>query len=45
MQLLSDNKIDFTNLNSILAMYIQIRDDYGNLCMQQVTLELLMLVD
>nr|BAF42691.1 geranylgeranyl diphosphate synthase-2-A-isoform [Nasutitermes takasagoensis] len=37
LQLLSDNKIDFTKLNSILAMYIQIRDDYCNLCLQQYT--------
>ena len=43
MQLLSDNKTDFTNLNSILTMYLQIRDDYCNLCLQQVTSELLVL--
>jgi len=40
MQLLSDNKTDFTKLNSILALYIQIRDDYCNLRLQQVTSEL-----
>jgi hypothetical protein len=40
MQLLSDNKTDFTILNSILAMYLQIRDDYCNLCLQQVTSDL-----
>jgi len=45
MQLLSDNKFDFTKLNTILTMYYQIRDDYCNLCLQQVTLELLVLVD
>jgi len=45
MQLLSDNKIDFTKLNSTLAMYVQIREDYCNLCLQQVTSELLVLVD
>jgi hypothetical protein len=43
VQLLSDNKPDFTKLNSILKMYIQIRDDYCNLCLQQVTLKLLVL--
>jgi hypothetical protein len=43
MQLLSDNKTDFTKLNDILAIYIQIWDDYNNLCSQQVTLGLLML--
>jgi hypothetical protein len=43
MQLLSDNKIDFNNLNSILKIYLQIRDDYCNLCLQQVTLKLLVL--
>jgi geranylgeranyl diphosphate synthase type 3 len=43
MQLLSDNKTDFTKLNNTLKMYLQIRDDYCNLCLQQVTLELLAL--
>jgi len=40
MQLLSDNKTDFTKLNSILALYIAIRNDYGSLCMEEVTSEL-----
>jgi len=40
MQLLSDNKTDFTKLNSILALYLQIRNDYCSLCDQQVILEL-----
>jgi geranylgeranyl diphosphate synthase type 3 len=43
MQLLSDNKTDFTKLNNTLVLYVQIRDDYCNLCLQQVNLELLML--
>ena len=40
MQLLSENKTDFTKLNSILASYFQIQNDYCNLCVQQVTSEL-----
>jgi len=40
MQLLSDNETDFTKLNSILALYITIRNDYGSLCMEEVTSEL-----
>jgi geranylgeranyl diphosphate synthase type 3 len=45
MQILIDNKTDFTKLNSILTMYFQIRNDYCNLCMQKVTSKLLVLVD
>jgi geranylgeranyl diphosphate synthase type 3 len=40
LQLLSDNKVDFTRLAGILGQYFQIRDDYCNLCMEQVTSEL-----
>jgi len=40
MQLLSDNKTDFTKLNNILALFFQIQNDYCNLCVQQVTSEL-----
>ena len=40
MQLLSDNKTDFTKLNSILSLYLQIHNDYCNLCVDQVTSEL-----
>nr|BAF42685.1 geranylgeranyl diphosphate synthase-1-A-isoform [Nasutitermes takasagoensis]BAF42690.1 geranylgeranyl diphosphate synthase-1-A-isoform [Nasutitermes takasagoensis] len=39
MQLVSDNKTDFTKLNRIMQLYWQIRDDYCNLCMQQYTNE------
>ncbi|GFG30425.1 hypothetical protein Cfor_01695, partial [Coptotermes formosanus] len=35
LQLLSDNKVDFTRLAGILGQYFQIRDDYCNLCMEQ----------
>jgi len=45
MQLVSDNKTDFTKLNSILTMYLQIWDDYSNLCLQQVTSVLLVLIE
>jgi len=40
MQLFSDNKADFTKLAGILGLYFQIRDDYCNLCLQEVTSEL-----
>jgi geranylgeranyl diphosphate synthase type 3 len=43
LQLLSDNKMDFTRLAGILGLYFQIRDDYCNLCQEQVTSELLAL--
>ena len=43
MQLLSDNKTDFIKLNNIVAFYFQIQDDYCNLCLQQATLELIVL--
>ncbi|GFG36235.1 hypothetical protein Cfor_01026, partial [Coptotermes formosanus] len=35
LQLLSDNKMDFTRLAGILGLYFQIRDDYCNLCQEQ----------
>lgn len=37
MQLFSENKADFTKLTGILGLYFQIRDDYCNLCLQEVT--------
>jgi hypothetical protein len=43
MQLLSDNKADFTQLTTILALYGQIRNDYCNLRLEQVTPKLLLL--
>lgn len=36
MQLFSENKNDFTKLTGILGLYFQIRDDYCNLCLQEV---------
>lgn len=36
MQLFSNNQDDFTKLAGILGLYFQIRDDYCNLCMQEV---------
>jgi hypothetical protein len=42
MELLSDNKADFTQLISTMALYIQIRNDYNSLCLQQVTPRLLL---
>jgi len=43
MQLLSENKADFTKLTGILGLYYQIFNDYHNLCRQEVTSELLVL--
>jgi geranylgeranyl diphosphate synthase type 3 len=43
MQLFSENKADFTKLTGILGLYFQIRDDYCNLCLQEVTSEVLFL--
>jgi hypothetical protein len=43
MKLLSDNKADFTQLICTMALYIQIRNDYISLCLQQVTPRLLLL--
>lgn len=43
MQLFSENKADFTILAGILGLYFQIRDDYCNLYLQEVTSELLFL--
>lgn len=36
MQLFSENKADFTKLTGILGLYFQIRDDYCNLCLQEL---------
>jgi geranylgeranyl diphosphate synthase type 3 len=41
MQLSSENKDDFTKLTGLLGLYFQIRDDYLNLCGQEVNSELL----
>jgi geranylgeranyl diphosphate synthase type 3 len=38
MQLCSENKADFTKLTGTFERYFQIRDDYCNLCLQEVTL-------
>jgi geranylgeranyl diphosphate synthase type 3 len=40
MQLLSQNKADFTKVTEIWGLYYQIRDDYCNLCLQEVTSDL-----
>jgi hypothetical protein len=40
MQLFSQNKADFTKLTEILGLYFQIRDDYCNLCLQEVRSDL-----
>jgi geranylgeranyl diphosphate synthase type 3 len=40
MQLYSKDKTDFTKLTEILGLYFQIRDDYCNLRLQEVTTEL-----
>jgi geranylgeranyl diphosphate synthase type 3 len=40
MQLLSDNKADFTPLTNTLSLYFQIRNDYCNLHVEQVTSKL-----
>lgn len=37
MQLFSDNTSDFTTLTGILGLYFQIRDDYCNLCLREVS--------
>jgi len=36
MQLFSESSNDFTKLTGILGLYFQIRDDYCNLCLQEV---------
>jgi len=36
MQLFSDCQANFTKLAGIIGLYFQIRDDYGNLCLQEV---------
>ena len=38
MQLSSENKADFTKLAGTLGRYVQIRDDYCDLFLQEVTL-------
>lgn len=38
MQLFSENTADFTKLAGILGLHFQIRDDYCNLCLQEVSL-------
>jgi hypothetical protein len=38
MQLCSENKADFTKLTGSLGRYLQIRDDYCNLCLHEVIL-------
>jgi geranylgeranyl pyrophosphate synthase len=38
MQLISENKADFTKLMGKLGRYFQIRDDYWDLGPQEVTL-------
>jgi hypothetical protein len=40
MQLFSQNKVDFTKLTQMWGLYFQIRDDYCNLCLQEVTSDL-----
>lgn len=40
MKLFSDSEEDFTKLTGILGLYFQIRDDYCNLCLQEVWLYL-----
>ena len=43
MQLFSENTADFSKLTDILGLYIQICNDYYNLCRQEVKSELLFL--
>lgn len=38
MQLFSEEKADLTKLTGIFGQYYQIRDDYCNLCLDEVTL-------
>jgi hypothetical protein len=40
LQVLSDNKTDFTKLISTVALFWQILDDYFDLCVQEVMSEL-----
>lgn len=37
MQLFSDSKEDYVSLVSMLGLYFQIRDDYCNLCVKEVS--------
>lgn len=37
MQLFSDNDANFSKLAGILGLYFQIRDDYCNLCLLEVS--------
>lgn len=41
MQLFSDNKMDMSPLMAILGLYFQIRDDYANLHMKEVCINML----
>lgn len=38
MQLFSECKEEFSDLTGILGLYFQIRDDYCNLCLQEVNI-------
>jgi hypothetical protein len=38
MQVISENKADFTKLMGTFGRYLQIRDDYCDLGLQEVTL-------
>jgi hypothetical protein len=38
MQLCSENKADFSKLLGSLGRYLQIRDDFCNLCVREVTM-------
>jgi geranylgeranyl diphosphate synthase type 3 len=40
MQLFSKNKADLIKVTEMLGLYYQIRDDYCNLCLQEVMSEL-----
>ena len=37
MQLFSESDKNFMYLTDVLGLYFQIRDDYANLCMQEVS--------
>ena len=43
MQLFSENEADFTELAGILGLYLEIRDDYHSLCLQEVISDLAVL--
>lgn len=44
MRLFSESEEDFTKLTGILGLYFQIRDDYCNLCLQEVGINLIISV-